>query len=64
MNTLPHDVCRCQGRDCDRKTECLRFVALDDFVQGTTPWTERYCPVGRESEGFIAVREDDHANQQ
>ena len=54
---LPYEKCRCQGRDCDRKADCLRFAALDDMGPAT-PWTERYCDMGREAEGFIRVRED------
>lgn len=57
INRLPHDHCRCEGQDCDRKTECMRFVALDDMGPDT-PWTERYCDLGRESEGYIQVREE------
>lgn len=29
MNKLAYDCCRCQGRDCDRKAECLRFATLN-----------------------------------
>lgn len=55
---LHYDKCRCQGRDCDRKADCLRFAALDDMGPAT-PWTERYChEIGRESEGFLAIREE------
>lgn len=57
MPRLLYDICRCQGQGCDRRAECLRHVALDDMGP-QTPWTERYCELGRESEGFIAVREE------
>lgn len=56
LNRLPYDRCRCTGKDCDRKAECLRHVAMDDMVT-RTPWCERYCEIGKESEGFILVRE-------
>lgn len=58
VNRLPYDYCRCAGKDCDRKTECLRHTAMEDMGP-RTPWTDRYCDeIGRESQGFIAVRED------
>lgn len=58
MTRLSYDYSRCAGQDCDRKTECLRFAALNDMGP-RTPWTERYCEeIGRESEGFIAIREE------
>lgn len=53
---LGYDCCRCEGRDCDRKAECLRHAALSD-MEAATPWTERYCEFGREVEGFILDRE-------
>lgn len=57
MNRLPHDCCRCTGKDCDRKAECLRHLAMQDMGP-RTPWTERYCPAGRESDGYLAAREE------
>lgn len=55
---LPYDICRCKGSNCDRRAECLRFVAFED-VGPATPWTERYCPdTGTTSEGFILAREE------
>lgn len=53
---LPYDCCRCAGKDCDRKDECLRHVAMNDMGP-RSPWCERYCDLGKEAEGFILVRE-------
>lgn len=61
INRLPFDWCRCAGTDCDRKRECLRHEQMSNMGLHT-PWAERYCEeVGRESMGFIAIREDGHA---
>lgn len=55
---LGYDCCRCEGQDCDRKSECLRHVAMSDMGP-RTPWTDRYCPdTGTTAEGLIAVREE------
>lgn len=51
---LPFDYCRCQGKDCDRKAECLRVEQMSNMGP-RTPWTERYCPDFNTSEGFIGV---------
>jgi hypothetical protein len=53
MTGLAHDVCRCKGYACDRKTECARY--RDRNFGHKTPWTARLCPMGRESEYFIAA---------
>lgn len=55
MTHLPFDFCRCAGQNCDRRQACQRHVDMD-HMGPRTPWTDRYCPVGRESEGYIAVR--------
>jgi hypothetical protein len=34
---LPHDVARCQGQDCPKRTTCLRHLALND-VGPRTPF--------------------------
>lgn len=57
MSRLPHDCCRCQGEGCDRKATCLRHVAMNDMGPAT-PWTERLCEHGKESEKYIMVREE------
>lgn len=58
INRLPLDCCRCEGKDCDRKAERLRYVALADMGP-RTPIMARYCDeIGRESSGVIAVREE------
>lgn len=55
---LGYDCCRCEGQDCDRKAECLRHAALADMGP-MTPVKDRYCDeIGRESAGFIAIREE------
>ena len=60
-NHLPWYWWRCQGKDCDRKAECLRVEQMSN-LGARTPWTDRYCPeIGRESYGFIAIREEGHA---
>jgi hypothetical protein len=41
------------GYACDRKRECLRFT--DQTTCEVTPWTERLCHMGGESEHFIAT---------
>ncbi|WP_407280565.1 hypothetical protein U5817_09795 [Aromatoleum evansii] len=59
MQTLPYDYCRCMGENCARKSECLRHAAVTDMDRNT-PWAGRYCrEVGRESEGFIAISEEE-----
>lgn len=54
---LGYDCCRCEGQDCDRKAECLRHAALADMGP-RTPIMTRCCEMGRESEAFIAIREE------
>lgn len=55
---LGYDCCRCEGKDCERKAECLRHAALQDMGP-LTPVKARYCDeIGRESAGFIAIREE------
>lgn len=61
MIRLSHDYCRCMGYACDRKTECARF--LDQSVGERIPWTERFCLMGREAQGFIASRGDGRAEE-
>jgi hypothetical protein len=39
---LPHDVARCQGQDCPKRTTCLRHLALND-VGPSTPFYGRLC---------------------
>jgi hypothetical protein len=39
---LPHDVARCQGQDCPKRTTCLRHLALND-VGPHTPFYGRLC---------------------
>jgi hypothetical protein len=39
---LPHDVARCQGQDCPKRTTCLRHLALND-VGPRTPFYGRLC---------------------
>ena len=55
--SLPHDYTRCHGQYCDRRRECDRYLSIADMGSHTSQ-VERYCEVGRESEGFIAVRDD------
>lgn len=57
MTRLAYDKCRCHGKGCDRKATCLRHAALDDMGPAT-PWTERLCEPGKESEKYIMVREE------
>lgn len=58
MTRLAYDKCRCQGKDCERRSTCLRHAALDDMGPAT-PWTERFCPdTGTTAEGYIMVREE------
>lgn len=53
---LPHDYCRCMGEDCDRKQECLRYLAKDDLGPWT-PMANRLCRVERrEYDHQIPVR--------
>lgn len=55
---LPYDCCRCEGKNCDRRDHCLRYVALSDMGP-RTPIMARCCSeIGRESEAFIAIREE------
>lgn len=54
---LPFDYSRCQGRDCDRKDDCLRHAALADMGP-RTPINARLCEIGHEAESFIAIREE------
>lgn len=60
-NRLPPSYCRCAGENCSRKSACQRHAEMHDIEPGT-PWAERYCEeVGRESEGFIAIREEEQS---
>lgn len=54
---LGYDCCRCEGKNCDRRDHCLRYVALADMGP-RTPIMARCCEMGRESEAFIAIREE------
>ena len=36
-NTLPLDYCRCEGRDCSRRQDCLRHQQLSNMGP-RTPW--------------------------
>lgn len=55
---LPYDMCRCEGIDCDRKDECLRFRTIE--ADKTTPgliWVSmcgRLCSEGRDY--FISIK--------
>lgn len=33
--SLPHDVCRCLGLDCDVAETCLRYLCRQDVGPGT-----------------------------
>ena len=39
---LLHDVARCQGHECPKRTTCLRHLALND-VGPRTPFYGRLC---------------------
>lgn len=55
--SLPWDWCRCHGKDCDRKAECLRHEQLSNMGP-RTPIMERICAMGHEAESFVAIREE------
>lgn len=41
---LPNDYCRCQGEGCDRKEECVRYLAREQIGMWT-PMANRLCRV-------------------
>jgi len=56
---LPHDYCRCQGWECDKRESCARYTNRDDL--GTrTQVMRRLCDYDLPSAGqvhFIDVAE-------
>ena len=61
MSSLPFDVCRCLGRDCRERSDCLRFTDRDK-VGLSTPFVYSMRPAestgGESCSGKIeAIRE-------
>lgn len=51
MNRLPWDCCRCLGKDCERRKECLRHEQLSNMGP-RTPVSENLC---LDWNNFIAI---------